>query len=312
MHSPNEILPLLNHRLRIVALQPPSPLHFSHSSGSDLPPLAYMSQENPDFVREDTDVDEKKSDNGDEVSGSNSILQAIAGRLADGSFPAVLVSEIAEGTRVEAQEALSSVQRDDQVRIQHFMDTRYNNYRLGQGSDDTKGDSTLRAEWALSYYYLHLISWIAQENRNAYRATFLPLVPPALLSPEKQQRAKELLSQLGDNDQPPFAERVHNALSEFLKVLPSTMAAAEKDILRDAWFQERYYAILEEFLAQRAPTQFVPLLAPDRVDESRRAEFHALCSKMRASDADAFHGEVEKNMERVLDDAATLSFSSRI
>ena len=259
-------------------------------------------EEEPEKGKDEHTSDEGKDEEEDnamakienDTSGASNILEKIDMRFKNKTFPAVLSIEIDEAMSKQATDALSWCKKDEAVRIQSFIDARYQEYRQSLPSSITKSEAVIHAEWARLFYYHHLQSWKAQQNHIVEDHEFVVAVPPETLSQEEQTRAKKLLSMLKDHDKAAFSLKVKKALTGVLQYLPAYWKPEDVDNVRHGWFKETYYDILEQFLSTRNTVIFEPWLSPDKVEVSEREIFEDLCSQMSTSDADVFHAQVDE------------------
>ena len=228
------------------------------------------------------------------------ILEKISERLKNDVFPAVESTEVDEEMKKQAEEAKTWVKKDEVERIQGFMMHRYQNYRASLPASNTKPEPLVHAEWARLYYYFHLSCWKAEESyAKEGDDKFYVAVPPETLSTDEQEVAKKLLSKLKVEDRCDFVKDVKQALMAFMNLLPKNiMSETHMDDARHAWFKEQYYKILADFLSTRDTYDFQPRVALDSVDAPQRKTFEAMCSRMKANDADAFHEQVDHEWKK--------------
>jgi len=207
-------------------------------------------------------------------------------------------SEVDAALREQAVIALTWVKKDESVRIQSFMDAKYQSYRQSLPASDERPEPIIRAEWSRLYYYCHLRAWAAQ-NDSTDGDGFVPAVLPELLQPASaREHATELLAQLLPSHQSAFKDFVRQELAGFLATVPSTGEAALDDTVRDAWFTDRYYKLLAAFLQKQASLEFVPLLSGDALPMDQREDFKRVCTLMFSQDTVSFHDSVETEWNR--------------
>lgn len=91
------------------------------------------------------------------------MLDAIAGRLTAMEFLAVLVSEVDEATRNQAEDSSTGVVKDECIRIQSYIDARYKTYRESLPATDARPETVIHAEWAVPHLLNILISTVTYD-----------------------------------------------------------------------------------------------------------------------------------------------------
>ena len=269
------------------------------------PPVAPTAMDDEDETacsdagKEDTE-DSTNDTKDQDAALLSEILEKISERLKNDVFPAVESTEVDEEMKKQAEEAKTWVKKDEAVRIQSFMTQRYQNYRESLPASNPKPEPLVHAEWARLYYYFHLTCWKTEESyAEEGDNKFYVAVPPEKLSTDEQEVAKKLLSKLKVEDRCDFVKDVKQALMAFMNLLPKNiMSETDMDEARHAWFKQEYYKILADFLSTRDTYDFQPQVALDSVNASQRKTFEAMCSRMKADDADAFHEQVDHEWKK--------------
>ena len=150
---------------------------------------------------------DSKASGGSKPSGDNTgaaaddeTLTAIAARKSTCEFPLVKPLEVDEAIRVQAEQALTWVRKDEAVRVQSYIDHQYKLYReaLPMSAASGKSESVIHAEWAREVYHLHLKAFLSQADCVG-EDSFVSPVPPELLPASEQLAAKNLLLELKRN-----------------------------------------------------------------------------------------------------------------
>jgi hypothetical protein len=236
----------------------------------------------------------------DRSGGDDDALTAIAARRAAGEFPLAKPMEVDEAIRVQAEEALAWVRKDEAVRLQSFIDHQYKLYResLPHSASPGKPESVIHAEWAREWYYFHLKAFLAQ-NECVRHGRFVSPVPPELLPAPQQVAAQDLLLQLKHEWVPAFKTVVRAKLEEFLALLRSTPGLdVSADIVTDSWYKKNLYTLLAFFLDEQRTSVFEPQVCLDTLGEHERQEVVELCERLDKSHEKTFHEHLETVWER--------------
>ena len=119
------------------------------------------------------------------------------------------------------------------------------------------------------------VSISAREAGQAF-----PVVLPTMLDESKRAAAEAMIAGLSPALVPDFQKFASGELASFLQLLPA-MDAAATDACRDAWLVDRYYDLMESFLAEKQVPLFHPLVSANDLPDDERADFRQLCEQMR-------------------------------
>ena len=223
---------------------------------------------------------------------SDAALEAIAMRVESGEFPAVLPAEVEAAHCERATQAITWIKKDEATRIQSYMHLKYHEYRSTLPVQGDRPESVIHAEWARLYYYFHLEAWCSRHG-CVKSDTFIPAVPPELLPEAQRLDAESLLSQLlgrqSLNDGVAFESLVKQELAAFMRVLPASLSTEVMDGSIDAFYQERYYSILSQYLADRAKSEFVPMVEVANLPAPHQDLLKQFIPQLQAKDEKEFH-----------------------
>jgi hypothetical protein len=235
----------------------------------------------------------------DAPNACSELPDVISRRIAAKEFPVVLPSEVEAIMQAQAADSLAWVKKDESVRIQSYIDYKYKSYRECLPSSDVRPEAVIHADWARLFYYHHLRAWLAQNDASGSQDEFISALPVPLLPEDRRAQAESLLSQMDSSKHVLFQNAVQAELREFLELLPSSSSHAETDVLRDAWYTDRYYSIMGAFLDGQVETQFHPMLAADQIPAEERPGYVSLCAEMTCDDELHFHRQVNANWDVV-------------
>ena len=223
---------------------------------------------------------------------SDVALDAIAMRVDSGEFPPVLPAEVEAAHCERATQAITWIKKDEATRIQSYMHWKYQEYRATLPVQGDRPEKVIQAEWARLYYYFHLEAWCSQHG-CVNSDTFIPAVPPELLPEAKRSEAESLLSQLLEGqmvkDRVAFESLVKQELAACMKVIPASLSAEVRDASVDAFYQERYYPILFQFLADRAKLVFTPMVELANLPAPHQDLLKGLIPHLQSTDEKEFH-----------------------
>ena len=98
------------------------------------------------------DSDEDHAD--EQAKAMSAIVDVIAGRMEEKTFPYVLPGHLKnDGEISEAEEALTYVQKVEAVEVQSFIDNEWDKYEVQNPGDENLPRAVKRAQWARQFYY---------------------------------------------------------------------------------------------------------------------------------------------------------------
>ena len=116
------------------------------------------------MVSDDCDITEKSSELDRDPCEADAIA-SIVERVNASEFPLVLPGQQTAVPLSEAQDLLAWVQKVDAVKIQSFMNARYQVFRASLPAAVEKPEGVIHAEWARDSFYVHLKEY-AHEAMN--------------------------------------------------------------------------------------------------------------------------------------------------
>jgi len=234
---------------------------------------------------------------GNEIDETADDIVSIIRREKQQEFPLVTTHEQNGMTTEEATAVLELLQTEDTVKLQAYIKEQYHLFCKDESKEKGKSDAVFHAEWARSYYYMHMKNFNSQRSPNTtVKDTIYTLVDHNILLPQKKIELEELIKTLKAHRLNAFLQTMEELWAQSKALLPS-LTRNSVLVMKRAWFSEQFAKVFDTFHAKHTDSgwEFRPEIQPCALkDSAARSEAKTLLRKVIPSMAPSITTAVER------------------
>ena len=242
-------------------------------------------------------------DDSAELAQSAALEELIGNRVTDDVFPLILPTELKNSQAAsQAKLDLNFVKESEMVRLQTYLERRFDKYRASRHEKTDMTDTQLRTAYGMEAYYTHVNHFLCAETllhrdfRHKFKERgFLPLISPdALDSVDEQAAGQACLDRISTAVSRPSAKL---CTFEFCQTLDQALWTKFNEVEEMARYID---TPLEELLATFLKSEYYPTMSAT-LDNTDKPQLAQVDPAVPVTAGDASPEEQKRRMQLIED-----------